>query len=324
VTPWSNPKLRRAGFALLVLCVALLCAPAARAGSPYLVVPDREALEASPAYRYGNMSAEQAYAELDRRGVPYRRVGMVHGVQAPIRLTGALRGVHIHSALPPEQRASSVFEILDARLALALDDFAQILARHDIVEVVHYTMYRPNLPMPGTKQAGKGKGKGKGSKKSRATKSPDKRDPKGGRSKVRPKGSGKSKGKEAGRKPAKKPTKSAKRRGNEQPSPYAGKKWAPPGTRHPAGLAIDVATLIKRDGGRLSVAQHFQGRIGERTCGPYARKPRSEAARELRAIVCEASEQGIFTYILTPNYDRPHADHFHMEVNGRVHWFVVH
>jgi hypothetical protein len=33
--------------------------------------------------------------------------------------------------------------------------------------------------------------------------------------------------------------------------------WAPPGTRHPAGLAIDVALLHKKDGTWLSVASHF-------------------------------------------------------------------
>ena len=38
--------------------------------------------------------------------------------------------------------------------------------------------------------------------------------------------------------------------------------WAPPGTRHPAGLAIDVGLLRKRDGPWLNVAAHFHIGVG--------------------------------------------------------------
>ncbi len=69
-------------------------------------------------------------------------------MRLPIRLTGPLQGVWIHSVLPPERRADSMFEILDGRLALALDDFARILAAHDVVELVHFTMYRPPTETP--------------------------------------------------------------------------------------------------------------------------------------------------------------------------------
>jgi hypothetical protein len=34
-------------------------------------------------------------------------------------------------------------EIYDCRLVLALDDFAKVLAKHDIVEVIHLSVYRP-------------------------------------------------------------------------------------------------------------------------------------------------------------------------------------
>src|SRR5262249_10898933 len=49
--------------------------------------------------------------------------------------------------------------------------------------------------------------------------------------------------------------------------------WAPPGTRHPGGFAIDVAVLHKKDGRWLSVAHMFHGRLGEKTCGAGARTP---------------------------------------------------
>ncbi len=100
--------------------------------------------------------------------------------------------------------------------------------------------------------------------------------------------------------------------------------WAPPGTRHPAGLAVDVAMLHKRDGRWISVQHDFHGRIGERTCGEGARVPDGADARELRGLVCESSEQAIFTYVLTPDFNAAHADHFHMEVKPGVRWFLYH
>ncbi|KYF83049.1 hypothetical protein BE21_15825 [Sorangium cellulosum] len=100
--------------------------------------------------------------------------------------------------------------------------------------------------------------------------------------------------------------------------------WAPPGTRHPAGLAIDVGALKKRDGTWISVARHFHGRIGDKTCGEGAPQPELPEARELRSIVCEAADLGIFTYVLTPNYNAPHADHYHMEIKPGVRWFLYH
>src|SRR5690606_25689885 len=114
----------------------------------------------SPAYRYANMTNEEAFAELDRRKILYVREKPTFGVRAPIRLTGRLHGVHVHSSLPPEQRPTTPFEILDARLALAVDDFCAILERHDVDELVHYTMYRPNVPPPGA-SAGNGAAAGK-------------------------------------------------------------------------------------------------------------------------------------------------------------------
>jgi hypothetical protein len=100
--------------------------------------------------------------------------------------------------------------------------------------------------------------------------------------------------------------------------------WAPPGTRHPAGLAIDVAMLHKRDGRWLSVQRDFHGRVGAKTCGEGAPVPESPDARELHALVCESSDLEVFTYVLTPDYNAAHADHFHMEVKPVVRWFLYH
>jgi len=472
------------GFAALA---ALLPAENASALSPYLVVPTPAVAEASAAYRYANMTASEALAELDKRKVPYKLADKLAGVVAPVRLTGKLHGVTFHSAIPESQRATSIYEVLDARLALALDDFAKILERHDIEEVVHYSLYRPNVPRedhdvrlphadtaakpgddakagsgakpvgdakPGTtaparhtapagakpgatstaqvtsagakpgatstssaapalpavargpgSPAGKLPAAGKplpqlpakssstpargakqkepgapdkppsapdkphfqtparnaepsligqvvrSTKPSAAAKPSAKVAPVQAKSTAAPPAPAASPGHGATRTPAR-PTSpraaatpqktSTTLRGRAAtpirpeakpaptPSvvptvpaaPVTRQTWAAPGTRHPAGLAIDVARLKKRDGQWLSVANHFQGKIGAKTCGEGVRNADTPEARELRSIVCEANDLGVFTYVLTPNYNAAHADHFHMEVRPQVKWFL--
>ena len=122
--------------------------------------------------------------------------------------------------------------------------------------------------------------------------------------------------------------------------------WRPPspkwpdgklGTRHPGALAIDAyrfgKKLSENEGKRkrekdrewLDVARDFSGRIGAPSCGPGAVPPRSgsKAAKELRKIVCAAADAHLFTTILTPNYDRAHFNHFHLEVTPDVKWHLV-
>lgn len=355
---------------------------AASAFSPFLVVPEPAVAEATPAYRYANMSNDEAFAELDRRKVIYSKIDPVPGVRAPVRLTGRLHGVYIHSALPPDQRVTSHYEILDARLLLALDDFSAVLERHDVDELVHYTMYRPNVSArarhgdaPHAPHAAQGKAAeappkaqpGLGAKGAldvtRGAKAHAGAKQKSGDAAAKP---------EAGviaappgRKPAaRKPTAQqppAKQPAAKQPhaakqpaaqQPHAAKRpveppaakqpaapiaprdapapppqrgaWAPPGTRHPAGLAIDVAMLHKRDGRWLNVQRQFHGRIGDKTCGDDARVAENDDAKELRALVCEPAALGIFTYVLTPNFNAAHADHYHMEIKPGVKWFLYH
>lgn len=380
---WSPKRWARllAGgvVAATIALVSAAAAPTvARAASPYLEVPPEEEVTVSPAYRYANMTDAEAFAELDRRKVPYTREKTAPGVRAPIRLAGPLHDVWIHSSLPIEERATSMFEILDARLALALDDFSVILARHDVVELVHYTMYRPNVPPPGSAPAAtaekdkkpapkkaaraRGKGKRRASLEGKAVKGP-KSTRKGGGSARRkeidlpeeddaildgadlakgpkappPKAQPKQQPKPAPKQPKAAPKNDKKVSGKNDKQRGRGAKktvlpagehdhakWAPPGTRHPAGLAIDVGILKKRDGSLLHVAAHFDGKIGARTCGEGAPEADKPAAKELREIVCEAREAGVFTYALTPNFDAPHADHFHMEIKPGVKWFLYH
>ncbi|MBA3457906.1 MAG: extensin family protein [Deltaproteobacteria bacterium] len=200
------------------------------------------------AYRYGGMSAEQCEAELVAREIPVTAEPSP-GVLAGVRLTGPLHGVTFRTRHSKETRAPSRWEVADCRLVLALDDMAAVLEPHGIVEVVHYSMYRP-------------------------------------------------------------PSKS-----------WPEDKLA---TRHAGALALDAGQFIDRDGVIYDVDADFSGRIGARTCGPKA-KPRKPTAKalKLRALLCETVARRVFNVVLTPNHDRPHKNHFHLEVTPGVTWFIV-
>jgi hypothetical protein len=238
-----------AGFTMALIATALLCAaPASRAG----FVGDTSAPDpdSAPAVRYARLDRGACEAELGRRGVAFAAVGEARGVLAPIRLAGPLHGVTFRTGLPASQRASSPWEIVDCRLALALDDFAAQLATHDVVEVVHYSVYRPpSAKWPENKLA----------------------------------------------------------------------------SRHPGGLAIDAASFVKKDGTTLQVERDFHGHIGAPTCGRGAGpNPTSPESRELRTILCDAADAHLFNVMLSPDYNWPHRNHFHLEVTAGAKWFVVH
>ena len=75
----------------------------------------------------------------------------------------------------------------------------------------------------------------------------------------------------------------------------------------------------------LDVRKDFGGQIGAPSCGDKAPKPRpnTEKARAIRKVYCDAARARIFTSMLSPNYDRPHHDHFHLELTPKVKWRIV-
>jgi hypothetical protein len=202
-----------------------------------------------PAVRYAALSASECEAELKTRGIAFQ-TETARGVVAPVRLKGSLHGVAFKTDLPPSQDETTPYQIADCRLVLAVDDFAQILAEHGVVEVRHYSMYRP---------------------------------------------------------PA--------------------KSWPDdkPGKRHNGALALDAAKFTKTDGSTLVVDKDFHGRIDAKTCGDGAApNPATPQALELREILCAVVDRHLFNVVLTPNYNREHHNHFHLEITTGVKWFLVH
>ncbi len=202
------------------------------------------------AWRYGQMTQDECEAELTARSIGFTRQPPSPGVRAPVRLTGKLHGVEFRTDEPDARRPTSPYEIGDCRLILALDDFSKILEAHDVVQVRHYSMWRPP-----------------------ADNWPEDQD----------------------------------------------------GTRHAGALALDAGRFTTSDGKTLDVDRDFHGRIGDKTCGDNA-KPRDPTpdAIELRAILCEAAAEHMFNVMLTPNFNRPHHNHFHLEVTSGVKWFLLH
>ena len=120
---------KRLSIALPVLAIAALVAPLASAGDPFLTVLAEDDLARAPFARYARMTKVEALTELRERGAIFDEVPAekAPGVIAPIRLTARLGGVHIHGMLKGEAAQTTPFEIVDARLALSLHDFAGIL-----------------------------------------------------------------------------------------------------------------------------------------------------------------------------------------------------
>ena len=203
---------------------------------------------AAPALSYAALDGNACESELKKRSISYTVVaGGAFGVDRPVRLTGKLHGVDVHGMGPASQRATSIYEIVDCRLVLALDDFSVILAKHDVVEVEHMSIYRPGAKDQKTKK------------------------------------------------------------------------------QHEGALAIDLGALVKKDGTRLTVLADWHGGIGTKTCGPGAGPwPATKPALELRTILCDTSDAKLFNVMLTPNYNKPHENHFHLEVTRGVKWFLLH
>jgi Extensin-like protein C-terminus len=203
----------------------------------------------TPAMRYGNLGPAACLAEVAKRKLPIKRVDTARGTVTPLRLVGPLHGVSIHSAERPSARATSVFEIIECRLLLALDDWSKALAERDIVEVVHMSVYRP----------------------------PPKGFP-------------------------------------------AGKE----GTRHGGALAIDVGSLVMKDGTKIAVERDFHGGIGQKPCGPRGPPPQSTTeGKVLRELTCRTIAARFFHVVLTPGFNWAHRNHLHLEVSAKGRGYYV-
>jgi len=79
---------------------------------------------------------------------------------------------------------------------------------------------------------------------------------------------------------------------------------------HTMGLGLDLARFWTTHGW-LSVQDDYLATPDQGTCqGPL---PEAAKARRLRAIACGISRSGLFSSVLTPNYNEGHRDHLHLD-----------
>jgi hypothetical protein len=89
-------------------------------------------------------------------------------------------------------------------------------------------------------------------------------------------------------------------------------------SRHGAGMALDVGILERADGSRWNVAKDFPKELGRPPCEGREPEPEPGSAEDLRALVCDLAVSGLFSVVLTPNFNEAHHDHVHVELNPRV------
>jgi hypothetical protein len=208
----------------------------------------------APNMIYAAMDGAVCEKELAKRNIAFEKSeadrAAAPGVVTPLRLRGPLHGVSVRSGLPPADRAKAALEIFDCRLLLALDDFAAMVAKHDVVEMLHLSAYR------------------------------------------------------------------SRKNGGCTPR-YDGKQ-------HCAALAVDIAHFKKKDGTTLVVDRDFKGRVGTKTCTDAVRRaPRDPVSAELWGFACDAAEHAIFNVILTPNFNKQHKNHFHVEITPDAAWMLI-
>lgn len=224
---------------LLALVSTIATPGSARRKNPLVFFPKEP--EQLKAIRYARMESGSCLAELNARGLEFSPGKLTGGIEAPIVLNETVRGVRFTRVYAAGEAPEP---LMDCRLALALDDLAQVASDQQIAEVRYSSIHRP-----GSRRGGHG---------------------------------------------------------------------------HRAGVAIDINEFMRQDGSVLNVLQDFEGaRIGSRTCGEQAPKPKSAKALQLRELVCAIDQAGSFNLLLTPHYDRRHRNHFHLEVRRGIDWVLT-
>jgi hypothetical protein len=79
---------------------------------------------------------------------------------------------------------------------------------------------------------------------------------------------------------------------------------------HTFGLALDISAFETSDGS-LVVARDYELTPDQPTCSSMAQ---SQRGRALQNIACALAQSGLFSTVITPNYNEGHRDHFHLDI----------
>lgn len=103
----------------------------------------------------------------------------------------------------------------------------------------------------------------------------------------------------------------AKRHGTTGIDIMSSYRPTPQGSFHTFGMGLDVLRFWTAKG-VLSVLDHFEETPRSPTC--EAPRPRTWKGRALLDMACRLHRSKAFSTVLTPNYNKGHRDHFHLDV----------
>lgn len=81
-------------------------------------------------------------------------------------------------------------------------------------------------------------------------------------------------------------------------------------SKHSFGLAIDIHSFSGRDA--LRVDRDYERNLGDDV--DCLGKPLTQGGAVLKLLQCQFARSGLFTLVLSPDFDADHHDHFHLEV----------
>jgi hypothetical protein len=89
---------------------------------------------------------------------------------------------------------------------------------------------------------------------------------------------------------------------------------------HRRGLAIDVGWLTTSDGAAVEVLESYELHAGEPPCDAAAE---TDLGRRLRDFACALHDGKIFNVVLTPNANKAHHNHFHLDITPDARWYII-
>jgi hypothetical protein len=90
-----------------------------------------------------------------------------------------------------------------------------------------------------------------------------------------------------------------------------------PKSQHNVGLAVDFLGFRQAGGDLMKVEDHYRKRR-LRSCPAVSSAPsrRAKASEIYHALVCEGVRHGLLHTILTPDHDRAHYNHLHLDIKA--------
>jgi len=89
---------------------------------------------------------------------------------------------------------------------------------------------------------------------------------------------------------------------------------------HRRGLAIDVGWLATSDGAAVEVLESYERHEGAPPCDD---DDGTDLGRRLRDFACTLHSRKTFNVVLTPNANKAHHNHFHLDITPDARWYII-